>query len=217
MRKRETVKRYILLTVALFFIGLGIAFTKHGDIGISPVSSVANVISSKYTFLSFGMWLTVTYAGLLFGQFLLLRRKFKPVYLLQLPMSFLTGYFTDFGLFIAGFFSNDSYISKILLVLLGSGILAFGIALSVCADVILNAGEAFVKALADTTNKRFGDTKVVFDICWVALAVILSLLFFHGKVVGVREGTVISALLVGTIVKLLQTRLEKPLTRLLKK
>lgn len=217
MTKKETVKRYILFIICLFFMGLGVALTKHGELGVSPISSVANVVSLKFTFLSFGMWLTVSNCVLLLGQILLLRKAFKPIQLFQIPLSFLFGYFTDFGMWLVSAIPNDTYIMQLVLVLSGIAVLGFGITLGVIADVILNSGEAFVKALADVTKKDFGSTKIVFDISWVLLSIVLSLIFFDGRLVGTREGTIISAVLVGVAVKLFRPLLQKPLTALLQK
>lgn len=36
MSKKELVKRYIVFILGLFFSGIGVAFTKHGDLGVSP-------------------------------------------------------------------------------------------------------------------------------------------------------------------------------------
>lgn len=217
MKSKETAKRYILFIICLFFMGLGVALTKHGELGVSPISSVANVVSLKFTFLSFGTWLTISNCVLLLGQILILRRNFKPIQLLQIPLSFLFGFFTDFGMYLASFIPNDIYIVKLLLVISGIVVLGFGITLGVIADVILNSGEAFVKALADTLKKDFGNTKIAFDVCWVVLSLILSLIFFDGKIVGAREGTILSALLVGVVVKLFRPLLQKPLTKILTK
>ena len=60
MGKKEFIKRLILFTIGLFFSGLGIAFSKHADLGISTVSSIANVLSVKFDFISFGMWSTIS-------------------------------------------------------------------------------------------------------------------------------------------------------------
>lgn len=217
MTKKELAKRYILFILCLFFMGLGVALTRHGALGVSPISSVANVMSLKFTFFTFGTWLTISNCVLLLGQILLLRRKFRPFQLLQIPLSFLFGYFTDFGLWLVGRIPNDVYIVQILLVLSGIAVLGFGITLGVIADVILNSGEAFVKALADVTGKEFGNTKIVFDVSWVLLSIVLSLLFFGGRLEGTREGTVVSALLVGVVVKFFRPRLQKPLEKLLKR
>lgn len=216
MSKKETVKRYVLFIFCLFFMGLGVALTKHGELGVSPISSVANVISIKFAFFSFGTWLTVSNCVLLLGQILLLRKRFKLIQLLQVPLSFLFGYFTDFGLWLVGRIPNDTYIVQLLLVISGIVVLGFGITLGVIADVILNSGEAFVKALADVTKKDFGNTKIFFDVSWVLISVILSLLFFDGRLLGTREGTVISAVLVGVTVKLFRPLLQKPLEKVLR-
>ena len=216
MSKKELTKRYILFIFCLFFMGLGVALTKHGELGVSPISSVANVVSLKFTFLSFGTWLTISNCVLLLGQILLLRKNFKPFQLLQIPLSFLFGYFTDFGLWLVSRIPNDIYWIQLLLVISGIVVLGFGITLGVIADVILNSGEAFVKALADVLHKEFGNTKIAFDVSWVLLSIVLSLIFFNGQLLGTREGTIISALLVGVTVKLFRPRLHGPLTKILK-
>lgn len=217
MTKKELTKRYILFIFCLFFMGMGVALTKHGELGVSPISSVANVVSLKFTFFSFGTWLTISNCVLLLGQILLLRKNFKLIQLLQIPLSFLFGYFTDFGLWIIKDIPNDNYIIKLVLVISGIIVLGFGISLGVIADVILNSGEAFVKALADVTKKDFGNTKIAFDISWVILSIVLSLLFFDGHLYGTREGTIISALFVGVTVKFFTPILREPLIKLIKK
>lgn len=101
------------------------------------------------------------------------------------------------------------------MVLLGIIILGFGISLSVIANVIMNSGEAFVKAVSDTTKKNFGNIKIGFDILCVILSILLSLFFFDLKIVGTREGTVLSALLTGMIVKVFTKYLKAPLDSIL--
>lgn len=217
MPKKEFIRRCILFIVSLFFMGLGVALTKHGALGVSPISSVANVVSLRFTALSFGTWLTITNILLLLGQILLLRRRFQLIQLLQIPLSFLFGAFTDLGVWMVSAIPNDVYAVQLLLVLSGIAVLGFGITLGVIADVILNAGEAFVKALADVTHRDFGSVKTAFDVSWVLLSVVLSLIFFGGRLMGTREGTILSALLVGFTVKFFRRLLQKPLTHLLTK
>lgn len=57
MTKKEMIKRYLLFIICLFFMGLGVALTKHGELGVLPISSVANVVSIKFTFLVLGLGL----------------------------------------------------------------------------------------------------------------------------------------------------------------
>lgn len=217
MSKKETVKRYILFVISLFFCGVGIAFTKHAELGVSPISSLANVISIKFDFISFGNWLIVSNLILLFGQIILLRRNFKPIQLVQIPLSFIFGYFTDFGLWIIKDIPNENYIIRLLLVFAGIIFIGFGISLGVIADVVLNSGEGFVKALADVTKKDFGTVKIIFDVSCVLFSIMLSLLLFDGRLLGTREGTVVSAVFVGVTVKIFKPILQKPLTKMLTK
>lgn len=215
MSGKETVKRYVLFIISVFFCGLGVAFTKHAELGVSPISSIANVVSIKFDFISFGTWLIVSNCVLLLGQIILLKRNFNPIQLLQIPLSFLFGYFTDFGLWIIEDIPNENYIVRLLLVAAGIIFIGFGIALGVIADVILNSGEAIVKAISDVTKKEFGTVKIIFDITWVLMSVVLSLIFFDGKLLGTREGTIISAVFVGVTVKFFKPLMQKPLTQIL--
>ncbi len=217
MSKKETVKRYILFVISLFFCGVGIALTKHAELGVSPISSLANVVSIKFDFISFGSWLIVSNLVLFLGQIILLRRNFRLIQLMQIPLSFIFGYFTDFGLWMIKNIPNENYIVRLLLVFAGIVFIGFGISLGVIADVVLNSGEGFVKALADVTKKDFGNIKIVFDTSCVLVSVVLSLIFFDGKLLGTREGTVLSALLVGVAVKIFRPLLQEPLTKILKK
>jgi len=201
MSKKEVFRRYIVFILGLFFAGLGVAFTKHGDLGVSPISSVANVMSIRFPIMTLGSWLIVWNCVLIAAQILILRRNFKIYQLFQIPLSFLFGWFTDFGMWASSLIPVPGYIAKFVMLLLGIVVLSFGISLSVIANVIMNSGEALVKAISDTIHKEFGYVKVAFDVACVIVAVVLSFIFFQGKIAGTREGTIISALLTGFVVK----------------
>ena len=215
MNKKETIQRYILFIISLFFSAFGVAVTKHGALGVSPISSVANVFSIKFINISLGMWLILWNCILIIGQMIILRKDFKIIQLLQIPLSFLFGYFTDFGIWCVSSITVNSYMVQILFVLTGVIILGFGVSLSVIANVIMNSGEAFVKAISDKSGKNFGNIKIGFDVCNVMLSPILSMLFFNGAVIGTREGTIITAILTGMVVKFFIKILNTPLQKVL--
>lgn len=217
MKKKEIAKRYILFIISLFFSGLGVAFTKHGELGVSPISSVANVMSIKFPILSMGTWLIIWNCILIVGQIVILRKNFQFIQLLQVPLSFLFGWFTDLGMLIVSFIPTENYIVRLLMVFVGIAVLGFGISLAVTANVIMNSGEAFVKAISDTAKKQFGNVKICFDVSCVALALILSLVLFQGQIVGAREGTIVSAFLTGVTVKLFLKFVKEPLEKMLKR
>lgn len=212
MNKKELFKRSIFMVLGLFFSAVGVAVTKHGELGVSPISSVANVMSIKFSVLSLGEWLIIWNCVLILGQIVILRRNFKIIQLLQVPISFLFGWFTDFGMWLVSFFTADTYFLRMTFVVAGVIMLGFGISLAVTANVIMNSGEAFVKAVSDVFTKNFGNVKIGFDIGCVVLAVVISLIFFNYKIVGTREGTLVAAVLTGLSVKLFSRLVKKPLS-----
>ncbi|MBQ8413413.1 MAG: YitT family protein, partial [Lachnospiraceae bacterium] len=174
--KNKLILRLTFLIIGLFISGVGVAITKRGMLGVSPVSSVANIISIKFPVLSFGTWLFLWNCILILGQMVILRKDFKLFQLLQIPLSVLFGWFTDIGVWIGDFIPNELYIVRLGLVLLGTAILGFGIAMTVNANLVMNSGEAFVKAIADKWKKVFVNVKIVFDVSCVTLSIILSLI-----------------------------------------
>lgn len=215
MNKWELFKRYTLFIISLFFSAMGVALTKHGELRVSPISSVANVMSCRFSFFSLGAWLILWNCVLILGQIVLLGKKFQLIQFLQVPLSFLFGYFTDFGMWCVSGLPSDSYALRLLFIVLGTIVLGFGIALSVLANVIMNSGEAFVKAVSDRSRTDFGNAKIAFDVCCVLLALLLSLLFFDLHIVGMREGTIIAALCTGIVVKFFRRILSRPMEKLL--
>ncbi|MBQ5347494.1 MAG: YitT family protein [Ruminococcus sp.] len=216
MSKIEFTKRLLIFTIGLFFSALGIAFSKQADLGVSTVSSVANVLSLKFDFISFGMWSAIMNIAFVLGQIIILKKNFKPFQLMQIPMSFLFGIFTDIGMYIVSFIPTPNYAVRMLLTIAGILILAFGIALAVIADVLYNSGEGLVKAVSDVSGKDFGIVKVAFDITCVLTAAILSIIFFNFKILGIREGTLMAAVFTGFIVNFFTKFLTKPITKLFK-
>lgn len=207
--KKVSLGKLLLFLVGLFFSGLGVAVTRHGNLGVSPISSVANIMNLRFPFLQLGDWLIVWNCVLILGQVLILRKEFEWFQLLQIPLSFLFGWFTNFGMYITQWAESDSYPARILCVCVGTVILGFGIAIMVWADLIMNSGEAIVKAIAGKIKKEFGSVKICFDISCVILSVLLSLIMFQGKIEGTREGTVIAAVGTGFCVKLFSRCIRK--------
>ena len=106
----------------------------------------------------------------------------------------------------------QAYVMKIIYLLIGCLILGFGVYMEVLADVVMLPGESFVRAIVLTWKTNFGTTKICFDVSMAVIAAILSFVF-TGCLNGVREGTVIAALLVGFIARVLGKKLVfvKPL------
>ena len=87
--------------------------------------------------------------------------------------------------------------------MVGCAVLGFGVFMEVAANVIMLPGEATANTISTITGRDFGTVKVCVDVSMCVIAVLLSLLLFR-ELQGVREGTVVSALLVGFLSGLFQ-------------
>lgn len=199
----EKARRWALFLLSLFFSGIGVAFMRHSGLGASPISAVSSVITEAFPFFSFGVWLFFWNLILLVAQIIILRKEFSKIYLLQIPLSFLFGLFTDLGTVISDRFPVDSYTVQMVSLFIGIFVHGFGVTLAVKANVMFNSGEALVKAINHKTGFSFGLLKIAVDCGYVVIAVILSLRFFDMQLVGIREGTILAAIFTGLVVKVL--------------
>lgn len=195
-------RRYALFVVSLFINAFGISFITKALLGTSPITSVMYVLS-MFTSLTIGQWTILI--NLLFVACELLLMTWQELksdlrmYLLQIPISLCFGTFIDCSMNILHWLEPHSYPMQILSLLVGCFILAVGIALEVKVSVAMVSGEYFVKVIAHRFRGEFGFVKLGFDVTLVMLACVLSFIFM-GEIRGVREGTVVAALLVGPIV-----------------
>lgn len=191
-----------MFVVSIFVNAFGIAFITKALLGTSPITSVTYV-ASMFTPLTMGQWTIIV--NLLFVALELLfmtRKELKSdlrMYLLQIPISLCFGTFIDVSMNALSWLDPVAYMSRIGVLLIGCVILSVGIAFEVKADIAMMSGEYFVKAISRRLRKDFGYVKLGFDITLVVLACLLSIVFLSG-IQGVREGTVVAALLVGPIV-----------------
>lgn len=202
MRHRPSLSRQsALLAVALCLMGLGVALTTRAGLGTSPISAVPYVMTFA-TPLSFGFATFLANVLLVLGQPLLIGwRNFPAVQYGQLAVVFLFGLFIDAGMWLCAPLATGNYASRLAEVALGSALLAAGVALEIHADLLFVPGEGFVKALCRRLRVPLGWAKLGFDVSLAALATVLSLVTLDGRLEGLREGTVLSAVLVGPCLK----------------
>lgn len=199
MSKKELFKRYVFFTLGLFVSAFGVSFITKAQLGTSPISSLPYTLSIGLP-LTMGTFTFLLNMVLIIGQVIFLKKDFKKIQLIQIPISVIFGYFIDLTMGILSFLNPTTYILKVLFLLIGCSILALGVSIEVIANVVMLSGEAFVKAISTKLNKEFGITKVFFDVTLVCCSILVSLLLYH-KLVGVREGTIAAALIVGFLAK----------------
>ena len=201
----ETLKRYLIFLVGLFVNSLGVSLITKANLGTSPISSIPYVLSLNFPF-TLGNFTIFFSIFLIVLQLIILRKNFKLEHILQIPVSIIFGYFIDLTMILFSWVNPEAYIMKIVYLLIGCLILGVGVYMEVLADVVMLPGESFVRAIVLTWKTNFGTTKICFDVSMSVIAAVLSFIF-AGRLAGVREGTVIAALLVGFIARLIGKKL----------
>ena len=213
MSKAELVRRYLFFIVGLFVNSLGIALITKGDLGTSPISSIPYTLSIGFT-PSLGMFTLYFSLLLIVLQLVILRKKFPKEYWLQIPVSLGFSYFIDLSMALLSFVHPQSYPIKAVFLLVGCLVLGFGVFMEMAANVVMLPGECTVKAISTTWNTDFGKTKVAVDVTMAATAAVLGLILYHA-LTGVREGTFVSALLVGFIARTFNKQVGRHIQTLL--
>jgi len=203
---KKIVTRFIILVAGLFILAFGIALSSKSGLGVSPSASLAYVLSQIFP-LSMGLFTTLINVFFVLLQILLLRKNYKVINLLQLVVVFIFGYFTDFTLKIVEPLNIEAYPLKLVLCIVSCMIMALGVFLEVKAGLMVMASEGAISAISGLTGKDFGTIKIILDWGFIAASCIISFVAF-GALVGVREGTVIAAFLVGTFVRIYNKRLK---------
>ena len=202
----EKLKRYLIFLVGLFVNSLGVSLITKANLGTSPISSIPYVLSLNFPF-TLGNFTIFFSIFLIVLQLIILRKNFKLEHILQIPVSIIFGYFIDLTMILFSWVNPEAYIMKIVYLLIGCLILGVGVYMEVLADVVMLPGESFVRAIVLTWKTNFGTTKICFDVSMSVIAAVLSFVF-AGRLAGIREGTVIAAILVGFIARLIGKKLE---------
>ena len=106
----------------------------------------------------------------------------------------------DVAMMVTAAMVPQTYTQQVLMVLLGTTLTGLGIASMVFARLAILPPEGLVLSIMERWGGSFGHLRMGVDVFLVTVTVILSLLTF-GTIVGLREGTLITAVCSGQIAK----------------
>ena len=213
--------KHLKVRIPMYFIGLfvmtiGIALSVKSNLGVSPVSSIPYTMTCVWG-IEMGKATILFHIVLVLIQILLLRKKFKPVQLLQVVIGVVFGYFTTFCNYMVSFLPTPENLGiRIIMVLASTVFVAFGIFLYLPADLIPLAGEGCMQAVSSVTHIEFSKVKIGFDCTMVLVSAITCLTVLH-NLGSVGAGTIIAAILVGTLVGIINRAFGKQRDKLLGK
>lgn len=199
MTKKNPARRYAGFCLAAFIMALGIALVTNAGLGTTPITSLPFTLSAIFS-LSLGAATFLLNILFVTAQKLLLRKEFSVLHLLQLAAVLPFSVFIDLCMWLTQPLVTSVYPLQLALCLTGCAVLGLGVSLEIVSDATVLPGEGIVIAIAYRTRKIFGNIKVLFDLFLVVAAAGLSFVVLH-TVVGLREGTVVAAVLTGFCVR----------------
>lgn len=197
-------RRAVIYALGLLSMAFGVALSINSGLGVSPVNSLPYVVSLILK-ADMGSCVAGIFSLYVLVQILICRRDFSWINLTQLLFSTLFGYFVDFAKAVVGDFAPSAYAGQMALLVASMLLVALGVCLYMDAGLVNMPMEGMAKAVSDRLLRgmAFHDIKVLMDCAAVAAALALSLVFL-GEVQGIREGTLLCALLVGKLMKPMQ-------------
>lgn len=200
----QLLKRVSIYIVGLFVLCVGVAFSAHCGLGASPIGTVPLAISQSFN-LNLGICSALAMFFCVFLQIAMLRSKYKWINIFQVFTAVFFGLFVSLAekalLFV---FPEDpvSYIYQLLYLFVSIICIASGVYLYLKGRLLNLPADSVFVVIHQKFGINIGNSKVLFDFSYTVLAVLICLSFM-GEVTCVREGTLISVLLVGKCIGIL--------------
>ena len=203
------MKKPILYAEAAYLMGmglvpLGVALMTRADFGVSMVVAPAYLLYLKISpllpYFTFGMAEYTLQAVLLVATALAVQ-KLRPYFLFSFVTAVLYGFLLDGWMLLVNRLPADGFLWRGLWYVLGLLLGAVSIACFFKTYIAPEAYELLVKELAEKLKKPTHRVKTAFDCTCCAVGVLMSFAFFgFGRFEGVKLGTVLCALLNGTLI-----------------
>jgi len=205
MLSLNKTKRIVVFILGQFIMALGVSLSVKANLGVSPISCVPYVYSLTMS-LSLGELTILLNLVFIVSQMAVLRKNYQWAQLVQLPSVIVFGYCIDVTMHLLSSLSPTSYVAQVFWCLVACGVLAFGIFLLLKTRLTYLPLDGLAVAISHTYHKEFGKVKISLDSTMVIIGVISSFTFLN-RLDGIREGSVVAALLVGALIKFYSTKL----------
>jgi uncharacterized membrane protein YczE len=205
-------RRFTLYLLGNFVLAFGVTVAVKSDLGITPVNSIAYVVSMVFS-VDHGLMTALVYAGYVLLQLAILRKEFRPFSFLQIGVAIIFGLFLSLTNRLLPFPPPEAYWVRILLMCASVIIIALGILLYLRAGLLPQPAEGLLLAVQKKTGWKLHNIKIGFDCVVVAIAALISFIAFH-KIIGLREGTLIAMIGVGKVMGFLSERLGPKISAL---
>ena len=202
----QLMKRAAVYCLGLLLLAIGVAVSVNSNLGVSPVNSLPYIVSLIID-IPMGSCVTAIFCFYILLQLLVLRRAFNPINLLQIVFSTIFGYFVDFAKGLIGTWALPGYPGQLVMLVISIALIALGILLYMEAQLVPMPMEGLSATIARKLNVPFPRMKTIVDCIVVGTGLLLSFVVL-GRLEGIREGTVITAVVTGKVISLMKKRIS---------
>ena len=199
--------------LGIVLLSLAVAILTAADFGISMIVAPAYLLSLKLGFVSFGQAEYIIQAGL-FILLCIVLRKFKFVYFMSFVTCLIYGFVLDLWRKLPCFDpavtapSSMALSLRIVMFVMGVLLTAFSVSLFFKTYLYPQVYDFFVKAVSLKYGIKLSKFKTCFDLTCLSASVVMAFCFF-GKLVGVNWGTLVIALINGTLIGFFAEKLDE--------
>lgn len=213
MKKKLSVYSEFCYLFGNIFIALSAAIMDKADFGMSMIVAPAYVIykfvSQFLPFFTFGM-AEYTFQAFMLIIMIIILRRFKVTFLLSFLTAVIYGFILDFFMYVFSFVPCETIPMRILFYVIGVLLGPLGVSIIIRTYFSPEVYELFVKEVARKFKKPVPRVKTIYDCSSCLLGLILSfILFGFLQFVGVKWGTVLCALINGTLVGFFTKAVDK--------
>lgn len=212
IKKKPVFSTELAYFIAMITLALGTAFMEAANFGMSMVVAPAYILHLKISeflpFFSFGM-AEYFLQGVLLVLLSVILRRFRISYLFSFVTAVLYGFCLDGCMAIVGFLPADVLIFRVIYYIIGMIVCSVGVALFFRTYFCPEAYELIVAEISKKFSLPVSRVKTVYDCVSCAVSIVLSFAFFgFGRFEGVNWGTIVCALVNGSIIGLCSKALD---------
>lgn len=210
--KKRVFYSELAYVFGLVTLALGTAMMERANFGVSMVVAPAYLLHLKLSqflpFFSFGM-AEYIFQGMLLLLMIALLRRFRPTYLLSFATAVLYGLTLDGAMALIALFPGSGALARVAYYLLGMAFCSLGVSLLFHSYISPEVYELWVKEFSARHGVEIHRYKTIYDCASCLLGVILSFAFFgFGRFEGVKLGTILCALVNGSLIGICSRTLE---------
>ncbi|WP_156877394.1 YczE/YyaS/YitT family protein [Psychrilyobacter atlanticus] len=201
------IHKIINFILGVIMLSIGIILIVKANLGMSVLTSLAYVFSQRFQSITFGQWTYLTQLIVVIVTVFIMK-KLKMRYIFSFGVAVIFGEAIDLSNFLLRNMTLTTFPQEVAVYVLGSLICAKGIIFFAKSELPVLPFDNVVKELSISKQIKLGNVKLGFDCIMFILSLVFSFTFFR-ELRGIYWGTLVSALLMGPMIRLIMPVRDK--------